>query len=95
MKIRKSGIPREEWVSRLVVSGLLFFTVAGITLNIKMNSFFGSNMGNYISVLAVKKIQLLVVFFMLLIVPALFIYEDYLVKRKLSAIVKDMSQAVM
>ncbi|MEQ8186607.1 MAG: hypothetical protein ABRQ39_01440 [Candidatus Eremiobacterota bacterium] len=53
-----------------------------------MNSFFGSNMDNYISVLVVKKLQFLVVFFMLLIVPALFICEEYLVKRKLSADVK-------
>ncbi|MEQ8221934.1 MAG: hypothetical protein ABRQ37_06495 [Candidatus Eremiobacterota bacterium] len=86
--IRRSGIAREEWLSRLVVSGLLFFTVAGITLNIKMNTFFGSNMDNYMSVLAVKKMQFLLVFFMLLIVPALFICEEYLVKRKLAADMK-------
>ncbi|MEQ8171670.1 MAG: hypothetical protein ABRQ38_22460, partial [Candidatus Eremiobacterota bacterium] len=60
----------------------------GITLNIKMNSFFGSNIDNYMSVLVVKKLQFLAVFFMLLIVPAMFICEEYLVKRKLESDMK-------
>ena len=82
--IRRAGIPKKEWISRVAISGILFISVSLITLNIKTNTFFGASFSNFFSVLGVKKIQFIIVFLLLLLAPCLFFIEEYMVKRNLS-----------
>jgi len=81
--IRRSGIPADEWKKRLIISGSLFFIAAFMTWSIKVNTFFGSSMDNFLAVLIVKKEQFLIVFLLLLIAPIMFIGEEYIVKKRL------------
>ncbi|MCL5773234.1 MAG: hypothetical protein M1536_02505 [Firmicutes bacterium] len=84
--IRKTGIPKEEWISSVFVSGFIFLAVALITFSLKMTTTFGSNIDNYINMLLIKKSEFFLLFLALLAAPVIFLYEELRAKRKPAAL---------